>query len=121
LGYLKGVYGKLDIITLRLAVVLRGMNLAYDGIYSEVITAKEMQAVIALTEYFRATALKVYKRIFGKGNDINTREVIKYLARRRGYNQHRIAEIVGVKQPYVCKVMKEVIGKNASISYESAT
>ena len=115
LGYLKGVYGKLDIIALRLAIVIRGMNLACDGIYSEVITAEEMHAAIALTEYFRGTALKVYKRIFAKNYGINTKAVIEYLA-KKGNSQREIAEAVRVKQPYVSQVMKELIGKNAAIT-----
>ena len=34
-GYLKGVYGKLDIISLRLAIVIRGMNLVCEGEVSQ--------------------------------------------------------------------------------------
>jgi hypothetical protein len=76
------------------------MNLACDGIYSEVITGEEMEAAIALTEYFRSIALKVYRRIFGQKYEMNTKSVIEYLA-KKGNSQREIAEAVRVKQPYV--------------------
>lgn len=64
-AYLKGVYGKLDIIVLRIAIVLRAMNFALEGIASPGILPREMEAAIQITEYFRATALKVYNQIYG--------------------------------------------------------
>lgn len=63
-GYLKGVYGKLDIISLRLSVIVRGMKMACDGDYSKEITANDMRCALSMTEYFRAAALKVYRKIF---------------------------------------------------------
>ncbi len=63
-GYLKGVYGKLDIVSLRLAVIVRGMSMVCDGDYSKEITADDMRAALSITEYFRAAALKVYRKIF---------------------------------------------------------
>jgi len=63
-GYLKGVYGKLDIISLRLTVIVRGMKMACNGDYSREITGDDMRAALSMTEYFRATALKVYRKIF---------------------------------------------------------
>lgn len=64
-AYLKGIYGKLDIIVLRIAIVLRAMNFALEGIASPGILPREMEAAIKITEYFRATALKVYNQIYG--------------------------------------------------------
>ncbi len=80
-GYVKGVYGKLDIISLRLAIVIRGMNLACDGTVAEEISGEEMVTAIGLTEYFRATALKVYKTLFGPVDiaGLNKRNVANYL------------------------------------------
>jgi hypothetical protein len=46
---------------------------------------------------------------------------IQPLASIGAVSQRRNAEIVGVKHPYVYKVMKEVIGKNKPINYLSAT
>ena len=64
-AYLKGIFGKLDIIVLRIAIVLRAMNFALEGIASPGILPREMEAAIQITEYFRATALKVYNQIYG--------------------------------------------------------
>lgn len=64
-AYLKGVYGKLDIIVLRVAIVLRAMNFALEGIATPGILPREMEAAIQITEYFRTTALKIYSQIYG--------------------------------------------------------
>jgi hypothetical protein len=64
--YLKGVYGKFDIISLRVAIIIHGMHFACEGICPGEITATEIKSALAITEYFRATALKVYRRIFDK-------------------------------------------------------
>ena len=63
-GYLKGVYGKLDVISLRLAVVVHGMKMACNENVSNLITSETMISAIELIEYFRETALKVYTKIF---------------------------------------------------------
>lgn len=62
--HLKGVYGKLDIIVLRLAIVLKGMKLIMEGDCEETISGDIMQSAIDIAEYFRATALKVYEKMF---------------------------------------------------------
>ena len=107
-GYLKGVYGKLDFIVLRLAVVIYGMNLHAGGrAYSNQITGEEMTAAINITEYFRATALKVYHKLFDNRTQTNTKEVIRYLYLSDvGNSQNKIAEVVGTSQQYVNKVLK---------------
>jgi hypothetical protein len=40
-AYLRGVYGKLDIILLRIAIVIRAMNYALEGIATPEITARK--------------------------------------------------------------------------------
>ena len=82
-GYLKGVYGKLDIVCLRLAVIIRGMKMACDGEYSKEITGEDMIAAIELTEYFRATALKVYRKLFGEGEELSDRRLARILNRKK--------------------------------------
>ncbi len=105
-GYLKGVYGKLDYFVLRLAVVIYGMNLHAGGrSYSNQITGEEMTAAINITEYFRATALKVYHKLFDNRTQTNTKEVIRYLS-DLGNSQNEIAKVCGVSQPYVNKILK---------------
>jgi len=104
-GYLKGVYGKLDIIALRIAIVIYGMNNYNRTEYCNLITADEMAAAINITEYFRATALKVYRKLFNNSKKLDTKEVIKFLS-DLGISQTKISELLGVSQPYVSKVLK---------------
>ena len=103
-GYLKGVYGKFDIIALRLAVVIYGMGLLNGRIDNKEITGDEMNTAVNITEYFRVTALKVYHKLFDNSNTLNNKEVIKFLS-GLGNSQSKIAEVIGVKQPYVSKVL----------------
>ena len=97
-GYLKGVYGKLDIICLRLAVILKGMNMACEGEYSKQISAREMEGAIGLTEYFRAAALKVYGKLFGPDGSVNKKEMAKYLL-QQGMQKTEVAKLTGTSRP----------------------
>jgi hypothetical protein len=96
-GYLKGVYGKLDIIVLRIAIILRGMNYVAEGDCSDRISGDEMKHAIQITEYFRATALKVYKKMFGKqeSETINAKSVVRYLFDNGVQNKTLIAKATG--------------------------
>lgn len=105
-GYLKGVYGKLDIISLRLAIVIYGMNLHNGRSYSREITGAEMTAALNITEYFRKTALKVFHKLFDNPIGTNTKEVIKFLS-GLGHSQNEIAHIVRKTQQYVSKVLNK--------------
>ncbi len=105
-GYLKGVYGKLDIIALRLAIVIYGMNLCINGAISKEISRDEMKSALDITEYFRATALKVYDKLFGNNKSPDIKEIIKYLY-KLGHSQTTIAGIMQKSQPYVNKVLKK--------------
>jgi hypothetical protein len=104
-GYLKGIYGKLDIIALRLVIVIYGMHQHNGREYSNQITADEMNTAISITEYFRSTALKVYHKLFDTSSGPNPKEVIKYLS-GLGNSQTKISEVLRVSQPYVSKVLK---------------
>jgi len=77
--YLKGIYGKLDIISLRLAIIIKGMKLIFEGDYNNTISAEIMQSAIEITEYFRATALKVYDKMFEGKKLTNKSEIIKWV------------------------------------------
>ncbi|MDQ3190658.1 MAG: DUF3987 domain-containing protein [Bacteroidota bacterium] len=105
-GYLKGVYGKLDVICLRIAIVVHGMNLVYCQNVSTKISAETMATAISITEYFRATALKVYRKIFvEKGAKLVKKDVIKYLD-SMGATQNEIKNATKVSQQYVQKILK---------------
>lgn len=103
-GYLKGVYGKLDVISLRLAIIVHGMKFVCNQDVSTEISENTMQTAINLTEYFRATALKVYDKIFNN-NNINKKDVIKY-CNSLGASQNEIAAALKISQPYVQKILK---------------
>ena len=107
-GYLKGVYGKLDVISLRLAVVVHGMKIACNENVSNIITFETMNIAIELTEYFRETALKVYTKIFEeKSSTLMKKEVVKFCS-SLGASQHEIAKAVRVTQPRVNQILKEL-------------
>lgn len=105
-GYLKGVYGKLDIIALRLAIVLFGMNHCNHLAEVNQIQGSEMQGAIEMTEYFKWTALKVYQTLNGEQKEIDTKKVIRYLSAKH-HTQTQIAQIIGSSHQYVNKILKE--------------
>ncbi len=106
LGYLKGVYGKLDAYALRFAVVLHGMHSAGHSDYPTQISGETMQHAVEITEYFRATALKVHKHIKRGDKEVSKAAIIKYLS-DLGHSQKAIAKMVDVSQPYVSKIIKD--------------
>ena len=101
--YLRGVYGKFDIFALRLSIIIRGMKMVCEGEYSKEITGEDMEAALALTEYFRATALKVYRRLFGSDNsaNLNKRDVATYLQQNTDLNKATIARILKTSRSQV--------------------
>jgi hypothetical protein len=115
-GYLKGVYSKLDIISLRLAIVMRGMNLACDGDCSEEISVEEMKAALEVTEYFRATAVKVYRRIFNttlKPTGLNKRVVANYLINEAGSSKTDAAKALRTSRMQIDRL---VVNKTPKVS-----
>ena len=103
-GFLKGVYGKLDIISLRLAVVIYGMNRHTLGEDSQQISGDEMATALSITEYFRSTALKVSQKLFGdQTGSITTKEGIKWLI-GLGNTDRQISEVVKKSQQYINKI-----------------
>lgn len=105
-GYLKGVYGKLDVFLLRIAIVLHGMNFVCNNDAEDEIQQSTMEFATEITEYFRETALKVYGKIFiENGNTkLNKKEVIKYCS-SLGATQNEIANATKVSQQYVQKIL----------------
>lgn len=106
-GYLKGVYGKLDVYALRIAIVVHGMKLICNQETNTEITESTMQTAIELTEYFRATALKVYHKIFVDGGNSNlTKKDVAKFCHSLGASQNEIAASLKVSQQYVQKILK---------------
>ena len=106
LGYLKGVYGKLDVYALRFAIVLHGMHSAGHSHYPTQISGETMQHAVEITEYFRATALKVHKHIKRGDKEVSKAAIIKKLS-DLGHSQKAIAKMLDVSQPYVSKIIKD--------------
>lgn len=105
-GYLKGVYGKLDVISLRLAIVVQGMDFVCNKYSSNEITAKSMQTAVNLTEYFRASALKVYDKIFNDNvSEMNKKDVAKF-CKSLGASQNDIGKAIKTSQQYVAKLLR---------------
>jgi|GEM_PF-649626 len=106
-GYLKGVFGKLDIISLRLAIIVSGMNMVCGDLNWGEITDDEMKSALDMTEYFRATALKVYRKIFENNtNDaLKKNEVIKYLFNEIGMKKVDISKVLETSRSQVDRVV----------------
>ena len=106
--YLKGVYGKLDIICLRMAIVIRGMFFNREGSKPMYILPREMETAIEMTEYFRATAKKVYRQIYGNQfyGAIDKKAVIKYLSENHQVPKIKIAEYLDTSRSQVDRVLK---------------
>ncbi|NQU34426.1 MAG: DUF3987 domain-containing protein [Bacteroidetes bacterium] len=94
--YLKGAYGKLDIIVLRMAVILRGMNYQLKGIATPEILPEEMETAIQITEYFRETSKKVFKHIFknSSSSKFDKKEIAVWLQKNTSLTKKQIAEEV---------------------------
>ena len=105
-GYLKGVYGKLDVYALRFAITVYGMNLICNQNDSLEIDGATMKTAIDITEYFRATALKVYDKIFSasKSKSIDKKAAIIYMS-SIGKSQSDIFKALDIGQSYVSQVL----------------
>jgi hypothetical protein len=103
-GFLKGVYGKLDIISLRLAVVLYGMNRHTLGEDSQYISGDEMAAALSITEYFRLTALKVSRKLFGDQQGLPTKRDVVRFHIAAGKTDKQIMEVIGDTQQNINKI-----------------
>ena len=105
-GYLKGVYGKLDVYALRFAITVYGMNLICNQNDSLEIDGATMKTAIDITEYFRATALKVYDKIFSdsKSKSIDKKAAIIYMS-SIGKSQSDIVKALDIGQSYISQVL----------------
>lgn len=104
--HLIGVYQKLNYFVLRLAVVVYGMYLSTGERVTAEVEASVMQAAIEITEYFRATALKVNHKLFSQRSDADRRKDVIVCLAGLGHSQNKISDLLRVSQPYVNKVLK---------------
>lgn len=109
--YLKGVYGKLDIISLRTAIVVKGMNIACGINDLPEITADEMETALGITEYFRETAKKVFEGIYAKKSSYKFDQrsvVVNYLKKQTNMNISQIASTLGIARNQVYRELNKV-------------
>ncbi len=104
--YLRGVYGKLDIISLRLAITIHFAKWASTALVENCITEDTMQTAIDITEYFRITGLKFYNYLQrGSGKEITNNLVAQFL-HDKGNSQNEIAGVLKCSQQNVQRFLK---------------
>jgi hypothetical protein len=105
-GYLKGVYGKLDVYAYRFAIILHGMSIACDANKNPIlIDGKTMMHATQLTEYFRITALKVYRKLFSSNKpDVSKRVLVKQL-HTLGKGNNEIAQFLEMDKGNVSRII----------------
>jgi hypothetical protein len=102
--YIRGSFGKLPIVCSRIAVIIRGMWMMFsEEDLEDSLTVQEMQTAIAITEYFRTTALKVYERIFLKEPQSlpEKKDVARFLFEKTDQNKTNISKILKVDRKQV--------------------
>jgi len=103
--HMKGAFGKLDIISLRLAIVIKGMKIIYEADYSENISGEIMQSAIDITEYFRATQKKVFARMFKPAATMTKRDAIRWVTENLpGKTQTEIAEFFNTSRSQIKRI-----------------
>ncbi|WP_297097538.1 DUF3987 domain-containing protein [uncultured Draconibacterium sp.] len=120
--YLKGVYGKLDIIVLRVAIIIRAMNYVHEGVTTSGIQPREMDAAIQITEYFRATALKVYRQIFGdkKFGTYDKKEIASWLVQNTKLTKTTIArEVLNSSRSQLDRITPQKAGFSLDSKYSN--
>jgi predicted transcriptional regulator len=87
--------------------VVHGMKMYCDEEITSTINEGTMQYAVNLTEYFRCTAKKVYRKIFANSGkeEVTKKDIIKFL-HESGKTQSEIARFLECSQPYVNKVLK---------------
>ena len=107
--FLRGVYAKLKIIVLRLALIVYGMKLVCCNEKTNVIDLETMEYSIRLAEYFRATGKKVYRHLFEKiAPKISKSEVALFLRDECNYtSQSDIARTLKVSHQFINKLFNE--------------
>lgn len=104
-GYLKGVYGKLDIISLRIAIVLKAMDFILDNDDEAVISEKQMKNALLITEYFRGTALRVSARI-SKERSLQKRDVIDWVMKEMQKTKSEISKFFETSRSQINRIEK---------------
>jgi len=108
--YIKGVYQKLDIIVLRLALILHISNHVDDGLFDHSIQPEIMQNAIEMTEYFRITAKKVNQFIGNPTSEtvkLDDRGVAQYLLKIGKITKSALADALGTSRSQLDRLIKK--------------
>jgi hypothetical protein len=105
--YLRGVYGKLDIISLRLALTIHFSKWALTGAAEKHITTESMKAALDITEYFRATGIKFYNHLQSDETDQLTNKSVAQFLYAKSNSQSDIARIMKCSPQYIQKILKQ--------------
>lgn len=96
-SHLRGSYGKLPIVCSRLIVVIYGMWLMVSEEEADnQVKLHHINTAIEITEYFRSTAEKVYRRIFGRHIESLPAEklVAQFLVKEKGLKKAEVASLL---------------------------
>jgi len=104
--YVRGVYAKLDIIVLRIALLLHVSNMVFEKL-GYAISESSMSEAIKICEYFEKTALKVHSHLSKQQEEtISKGQVARFLNEMGDQkSQSEIARILNVSQPYINKIL----------------
>ena len=109
-GYARGVYQKLEIIVLRIALILHVSHHVSDKQYQKPIQPETMQSAIDITEYFRITARKVNQHI---GQDISSagkpdnRSVAQYLMKTGKITKTDLAHALDTSRAQLDRLLRK--------------
>lgn len=97
------VLNKFDIHFVRLSLLLQIMN----NPISDNISLRACEGAVKLCKYFETCSTMILDRLEVESNTLTNASVAKYLVENCGHSQNKAAEIIGVSQPYVNKVLKK--------------
>lgn len=97
------VLNKFDIHFVRLSLLLQIMI----NPLSDTISLQACEGATKLCKYFETCSKMILDRLEVESNTLTSATVAKYLVENCGHSQNKAAEIIGVSQPYVNKVLKK--------------
>ena len=100
---LNEVLSKFDIHFLRIVLLLQIMS----NDQTNTISLQACQGAAKLCKYFETCSMMILDRLEVESNTITNASVAKYLVENCGHSQNKAAEIIGVSQPYINKVLKK--------------
>lgn len=97
------VLNKFDIHFVRLSLLLQIMN----NPLSDTISLKACEGAVKLCKYFETCSMMILDRLQVESNTLSNATVAKYLVENCGISQNKAADMLGVSQPYVNKVINK--------------